>query len=330
MSLSISQSLDPLQPMPPKPVKIAVVGCGRWGKNLIRNFHYLESLYAVCDLEWDVLNQLRRSYKGLIVTNDYQALLRDPEITAVVVSTPSVTHFALCKAALQAGKNVYVEKPIAVNCEQTQELFSLAAETGLVLMVGHLLLYHPAVNRLKQLIKEGVLGEIKYIQSDRLNFNPFRQDRSVLWDLAPHDLSMMCYILDEEPEGILSVNGHRTDKDGLIDVAHLELRFASGIGGHIHNSWIHPTKQVRLVVRGSDKTAILDDTLDKGKLRIFSRDQEQTPLEEFPEYLTIEPLKLECQHFINCIQYQKIPKTDGVNGYQVVKVLELAEKMLNF
>lgn len=313
---------------PPSNEKVAVVGCGNWGKNLARNFHGLEFLHSVCDLDKAALQNVRKNHKGVYVTTDFQEILDNPVINGVVISTPSVTHYKLAKAALLSGKHVYVEKPIATSCLQTQELFTLSQEMHRVLMVGHLLLYHPAVNRLKQLIAGGYLGKIRYIQSDRLNFNPYRQDKSVIWDLAPHDLSMICYLLDKEPEGLVSVNGHKTSTDGLVDVAHLELIFPDGIGGHIHNSWIHPSKQVKLIVRGTERIAVIDDTLGTGKLQIFSKDTDSKPIKEFPEYLTIEPLKLECQHFINCIRSGKTPKTDGINGYNVVKILELAEKML--
>jgi UDP-2-acetamido-3-amino-2,3-dideoxy-glucuronate N-acetyltransferase len=314
--------------VPLKKPKVAVVGCGNWGKNLVRNFYGLEFLYGVCDLNKTTLQGLKKTYKNIFVTDHYPALLSNPEIDGIVISTPSASHFRLAEAALNAGKHVYVEKPVATSAEQTQALYKLSLESNLVLMVGHLLLYHPVVNRLKQLIQEGYLGKIKYIQSDRLNFNPNRQDKSVIWDLAPHDLSMICYLMDQEPVGIANVNGHRTSPDGLIDVAHIELLFPDGVGGHIHNSWIHPTKHVKLMVRGSERIAVIDDTVSSGKLQIFNKEHDLSPIKEFPDYLTIEPLKLECQHFIHCIQTGKTPKTDGINGYQVVKILELADKMM--
>ncbi len=329
MTLSDKFPQNGNSPDRPANEQVAVIGCGKWGKNLARNFYNLEHLHTICDLRREQLEEARKTYKGVEVTTDYQKVLDNPDIDAVVISTPSKTHYPLAKMAMQAGKHVYVEKPMATSCVETQELFMMSQELDRVLMVGHLLLYHPAVNRLKQLIEEGYLGHIKYIQSDRLNFNPFRQDKSVIWDLAPHDLSMMCYLLNLEPEAIISVNGHRTSTDGLVDVTHIELAFPGGTAGHIHNSWIHPTKQVKLIVRGSERTAILDDTLEQGKLQIFRKEDETVPIKEFPEYLTIEPLKLECQHFINCIRLHKMPKTDGFNGYNVVKILELAEKMLD-
>jgi UDP-2-acetamido-3-amino-2,3-dideoxy-glucuronate N-acetyltransferase len=304
--------------------KIAVIGCGNWGKNLVRNFYNLGFLAAICDLDKDSLVKLQKQYPGVQVTTDFQELIQNPELDALVISTPSHTHYKLAKAALMAGKHVYVEKPIATSTIETQELFTLSEQTGKVLMVGHLLLYHPVVNRLKQLIAEGYLGEVRYLQSDRLNFNPHRGDRSVFWDLAPHDLSMMMYILNQDCKHVVSVEGSQTSDDGLIDIAHIEIEFANGVRGHIHNSWVHPLKQVKLIVRGSERTAVIDDTLPPSeKLQVFSNTA--SPEKMTPESLTLEPLKLECQHFINCIRSGRKPKSDGINGLKVVQILEEAE-----
>lgn len=308
--------------------KVAVVGCGNWGKNLARNFFNLGHLHTVCDLSRDTLSELQKQYKNIYFTTNYQKILDNPEIDGVVISTPSLTHYPLAKQALSAGKHVYVEKPVATTCQHTLELFTLSQELNKVLMVGHLLLYHPVVNRLKQLIDEGVLGQIKNIQSDRLNTNELRPDKSVLWDLAPHDVSMISYILGEEPDEIVSVIGYKNREDGLVDDAHIDLVYPNDVGGHIHISWVHPIKQVKLVVRGTEGTAMIDDTQGKNKLQVFGKKDELTKSEEFPEYLSIEPLKLECQHFINCMRYGKQPKTDGMNGYKVVKVLEEAEERM--
>ncbi len=324
----LSPASETISPSTQSMITVAVVGCGRWGKNLARNFHHLGALKAICDLEPETLKAQKKLFPEVNTTAEFHSLLVDPNLTAVVISTPSQTHFKLAKAAILAGKHVYVEKPIATTAVETKELFELATQHERILMVGHLLLYHPAVNRLKQLIDEGYLGEIRYIQSDRLNFNPYRQDKSVLWDLAPHDLAMVCYLLGQEPISVVSAHGHRTSADGLIDVAHIELAFAGGVGGHIHSSWIHPSKQVKLIVRGTERIAMMDDTLESGKLQIFSKDDDRQAIKEFPEYLAIEPLKLECQHFINAIRDNRPPKTDGPNGYTVVRVLEEAEKLL--
>lgn len=308
-----------------EPEKIAIVGCGNWGRNLVRNFYNLGYLQIACDLNKNLLAELQPQYKNLQLTTNFQHVLDNPEITAIVISTPSTTHYELAKRALLAGKHVYVEKPIATTCSHTLELFTLAEECDRVLMVGHLLLYHPAVNRLKQLVQEGVLGQIKNIQSDRLNTNLARPDKSVLWDLAPHDLSMISYILGEDPDELVSVVGYRNREDGLIDDAHIDLVYPGDIGGHIHVSWVHPVKQVKLVVRGTLGTAMMDDAQGENKLHLFTQDDESGKVEAFPEYLAIEPLKLECQHFINCIRSGKSPRTDGMNGYRVVQVLEEAE-----
>jgi UDP-2-acetamido-3-amino-2,3-dideoxy-glucuronate N-acetyltransferase len=308
------------------PVQVAVIGCGHWGKNLIRNFQRLQALRVVCDLDKASLGALGHQYPGLHTSSDMHGVLSDPTIDGVVIATPSVTHYAIAKAALEAGKHVYVEKPMATSTAQVQELLRLSDSLNRVLMVGHLLLYHPAVNRLRQLIEDGALGRIRYMQSDRLNYNPHRRDQSVMWDLAPHDLSLMAYLLQAEPEALVSVNAHRTSPDGLVDVVHLELVYPDGVGGHVHNSWVHPVKQVKLVVRGTRGMALIDDTLGIGKLQVFTK--ETTLMRDTPEYLAIEPLKLECQHFLRCMQTGQTPKTDGANGYQVVRILEMADRMM--
>lgn len=308
--------------------KIAVIGCGNWGKNLVRNFDSLGFLYKVCDLNPATLSELQKQYRNLIVTNRFDDVFNDPKVNGVVIATPSFTHYELAKKALLAGKHVYVEKPAATSSEQTLELNALAIELDLVLMVGHLLLYHPAVNRLRQLIREGYLGQIKNIASDRLNTNKLRPDKSVIWDLAPHDVSMLSYLMEQEPEDIVSVIGYQNREDGLVDDAHIDMVFPNDVAGHIHISWVHPIKQVKLVVRGTERTAMIDDTMGENKLHIFNKDDISNPIEEFPDYLDIEPLKLECQHFINCIRHGYDPRTNGMNGYNVVRVLEMAERKM--
>ncbi len=311
----------------PPQEKIAVIGCGNWGRNLVRNFHNLGFLYAICDLNVEALKDMQRQYR-VKVTNRFEDIFTDPFIDGVVISTPSHTHYPLAREALLNGKHVYVEKPVATSSEQTLELYNLANDLGRVLMVGHLLLYHPAINRLRQLIQEGYLGQIKSVASDRLNTNKLRPDKSVIWDLAPHDVSMLAYLIDQEPEDIVSVIGYQSREDGLVDDAHLDLVFPNDVAGHIHISWVHPVKQVKLVVRGTERSAVIDDTQGENKLQIFKKDDMATPIEEYPEYMEIEPLKLECQHFINCIRYGHNPRSDGMNGYNVVKVLEAAERKM--
>lgn len=310
-------------------VKVAVIGCGTWGRNLVRNFHSLESLYSVCDLDSELLCKVSNEYDDVRCICDIDEILETREIKGVVVATPSHTHYPLVKKALYAGKDVYVEKPVSTDSEEAKELMNYADERGLVLMVGHLLLYHPVVNRLKSLIKDGVLGEITYVQSDRLNVNFFRNDRNVLWDLAPHDLSMAAYVLDRKPLKVTSAVGFSVNNDDIVDITHIDVEFEGGIPVHLSDSWIHPGKRVVLLVRGTRGTAIFDDTVNKAnKLEIYDNLSPEKRLVECPDYIEIEPLKLECQHFLSCIKNRLQPRTDGLNGYETVKILEDAEKAM--
>lgn len=308
--------------------KIGIIGAGLWGRNIIRNFYNLGYLHTVCDIDNENLKNVISDYNNVNTTNDYKDILNNPEIKGVVVVTPSHTHYKIVKELLEHGKNVYVEKPISTVANEALSLMNLADEKGLVLMVGHLLLYHPVVNRLKMLIEEGVLGEIKYIQSDRLNINYFKNDRSVMWDLAPHDVSMISYIIDKKPKKVVSAVGASSDGNNIMDITHITLEFENGIIGHISDSWIHPQKRVNLLVRGTKATAVFDDTISENKLQIFDNVKPKTNQIVSLDYIEIEPLKLECQHFVTCIENKTKARSDGENGYGVVKVLEEAEKLM--
>lgn len=311
-----------------KEQKIAVIGCGVWGRNIVRNFYNLNVLEIVCDLDENNLQKVREQYPGVKTTKDFNEILNNPEITAVAVVTPSHTHYKVVKSMLEAGKNVYVEKPISTVAQEAKDLTELAHEKGLVLMVGHLLLYHPAVNRLKMLIEEGVLGDIVYAQSDRLNVNFFKNDRSVMWDLAPHDVSMMSYVTGKEPVRIISAVGCSSDRNDIMDITHISIEFEDGMIGQISDSWITPKKHVQLLVRGTKATAILDDTVAEDKLVIYDNFKKDTLQNISLDYLEIEPLKLECQHFINCCETGKKARSDGDNGFMVTTILEQAEKIM--
>jgi len=311
--------------------KVAVVGSGNWGKNLVRNFAQLGALAAVCDNNEQRLANVKNEYRGLKTTGDFQQLLDDPQILAVVIATPSDTHFELAKRALLANKHVYVEKPLARDVSHARELDALATERNLVLMVGHLLLYHPAVNCLKELIASGELGELLFIRSDRMNFNQSRRDWSVLWDLAPHDISMMSYLLDCDNVQISRVGGWDTLRDGLVDVAYLDLSFSvsnRAIPGQVRNSWIDPQKLVRLTVNGSLKSAILNDAEVNNKLALHSLTTEGRMVVEYPNYSASEPLHLECEHFLECLNTGERPRTDANNAYHVVSILADVEQRL--
>lgn len=311
-----------------KEQKIAVIGFGLWGRNIVRNFYNLNVLEMVCDLDDASLKTVQEQFPGVKVTKDFNDIINDKNITGVAVVTPSHTHFKMVKAMLDAGKNVYVEKPISTVAEEARVLTELADEKGLVLMVGHLLLYHPAVNRLKMLIEEGVLGELVYAQSDRLNVNYHKNDRSVMWDLAPHDLSMIAYATGKAPLRVISAVGCSSDRNEIMDITHLTIEFEGGMIGQISDSWITPQKHVTLMVRGTKATAIFDDTLPTNKLKVYDNFIPANT-QDFPlDYLEIEPLKLECQHFVNCCLSGQKARSDGENGYTVTKILEEAEKLM--
>lgn len=311
-----------------KSCKVAVIGCGIWGKNVVRNFYNLGALHTVCDLDAENRKNLMQQYPDVNIISDSNEIFDNPEIDAVAVVTPSHTHYKIVKRAIESGKHVYVEKPISTVAAEAQDLADLASKNNMVLMVGHLLMYHPAVNRLKMLIAEGALGDIRYVQSDRLNINYFKNDRSVMWDLAPHDVSMTSYILGKEPVRVISAVGASTDNNDIMDVTHVTIEYEDNIIAHISDSWIHPQKRVNLLVRGTKATAIFDDTLAENKLQIFDSTSPKVSKNEALDYIEIEPLKLECQHFLNCIINGKQARSDGHNGFNVVKVLEEAEKIM--
>ena len=310
-------------------VQIAIVGCGHWGKNLVRNFSELGVLAYACDRNPETIEFIQRNHPQVECIDNFNDLL-SKDFDGLVIATPSSTHYQLAHQALLAGKNVYVEKPLAQNFNEAEELHSIAQENDLVLMVGHLLLYHPAVNKLKTLIESGELGEINYINSDRRNFNPnHRRDSNVMWDLAPHDLSMMAYLLSAEPEDILSVRAWASANDAVVDVVHVDLVFPNNIGGHIHNSWLDPQKQALLTVNGSKKTAVLNDVFKENKLELYSRNADGSLTVEKPVYANDEPLRLECKHFLDCIENKAVPTSDGSNGSQIVRYLEQCQKMMS-
>src|SRR5574344_504468 len=311
-----------------KEQKVAVIGCGMWGRNIVRNFYNLNVLDIVCDLDPANRQKVLDEYKNVKVTSDYKEILNDPEITGVAVVTPSHTHYKMVKEFLLKGKNVYVEKPISTVAQEAKDLTELANEKGLVLMVGHLLLYHPAVNRLKMLIEEGVLGDIVYAQSDRLNVNYFKNDRSVMWDLGPHDVSMISYVTGKNPVRVMSAMGCSSDRNEIMDITHIGIEFEDGVIGHISESWITPKKHVTLLVRGTKATAILDDTVPDHKLNLYDNGAGGAQRSIATDYLEIEPLKLECQHFVHCCETGQKARSDGENGFKVVRILEEAERIM--
>jgi len=314
---------------------IAVVGCGYWGKNLVRNFYELKSLYAICDIDEDRLKSFQEKYTNIIIYNDYQTLLKDSNVEAIVISTPATTHYSLAKEALLADKDVFVEKPIALNYKDGEELVLLAKEKNKILMVGHLLEYHPAVIKLKDLINNGELGKINYIYSNRLNLGKFRTEENILWSFAPHDISVILDLLGEMPEEVSAQGGNYLNPS-IADVTITAMNFPGGVKAHIFVSWLHPYKEQKLVVIGDRKMIMFDDVNPKNKLFLYSHKIEwvkRFPVPHLEEAQPLdvekkEPLKSECEHFKECIITRKQPKTDGNNGLRVLKILEACQDSL--
>jgi len=314
---------------------IAVVGCGYWGKNLVRNFAQLGALHTICDTDPGMLEQFVSCYPEAKAETDYRQVLQDGEIRGVVIATPAASHHYMAKQALLAGKDVFVEKPLALETEQGKELVELAEKSNGVLLVGHLLEYHPAIVKLKELIDNGELGKINYIYSNRLNLGKFRTEENILWSFAPHDISIILLLLGEMPQEISAHGGYYLHQD-IADVTLTTLAFKDGVRAHIFVSWLHPYKEQKLVVVGDKKMALFDDTGPKDKLFLYSHDIEwidmkPVPHQKQPELVEVpldEPLRIECQDFIECIRERRRPKVDGHKGLQVLEVLSYCQRSL--
>jgi predicted dehydrogenase len=319
------------------------VGLGSWGPNLLRNFQRIPGVRVktVCDLDERVLARVERQDPRLLCTTEPEDLFADKEIQAIVVTSSAAAHYPLVRAALEAGKDVFVEKPIALNVEDAEAIVSLADARGLVLMVGHLLLYHPAVTRLKELVDKGELGEIYYVYTERRNLGKVRQDENAMWSLAPHDISVALYLLGEMPVTV-SAQGQAYLQPGIEDTVFFTMRFADGRLVHSHVSWLDPHKVRRLTVVGSRQMAVFDDVEPAEKLRIYDKGVDRIPeYDSYGDALTLrfgdiyvpridmqEPLRLECQHFLDCIEQRRQPLSDGRNGLQVLRVLDALQRSL--
>jgi UDP-2-acetamido-3-amino-2,3-dideoxy-glucuronate N-acetyltransferase len=313
---------------------IAIIGSGYWGKNLVRNFSELGVLKTICDLNKNVLNDFKKQYPEVHITTSFQEVLEDRSIKAIVVSTPAVLHYKMVKEALSYGKDVFVEKPLSLNVHEGKELVKIAESKGNILMVGHILQYHPAVLKLYEMIKKGELGKIQYIYSNRLNLGKFRTEENILWSFAPHDISVILMFLNEMPKSLTSHAGTYLSKD-VADVTFTTMEFHSGVKAHIFVSWLHPYKEQKLVVVGSKKMAVFNDVSDK-KLFLYPHEIEwinRVPVPRMKDAMAVkteigEPLKEECKHFIECIKSRNDPKTSGREGLQVLEILEASQKSL--
>jgi UDP-2-acetamido-3-amino-2,3-dideoxy-glucuronate N-acetyltransferase len=314
--------------------RIAVVGFVYWGKNLIRNFYEFGSLSVVCDADEGRQVDVENQYPSVQFTTSFDDVLADGEIDAVVLATPAVTHAALAEQVLSAGKDCFVEKPLSLSVADGERLTALAETHGRILMVGHILHYHPAIIALKELITSGKLGRIDYIYSNRLNIGKFRTEENILWSFAPHDISVILGILDEEPESV-DCQGASYVSSNIADVTMTQMSFHSGAKAHIHVSWLHPFKEQRLVIVGSEQMAVFDDTA-KDKLVLYPHKvnwQDRIPTAVKADAIAVElpesePLKQECKAFLDSIETRIAPLTDGKEGLRVLKVLAACQEQL--
>jgi len=315
-------------------INVAVVGIGYWGKNLVRNFHELGALAMLCDGERSVEERCGNEYKSVRFCGDFSVVLSDPSISAIALATPATTHYEMAKAALEAGKDVFVEKPLAIDVKQGEDLVNLAAAQHRVLMVGHILRYHPAILKLQQLIQDGALGQINYLYSNRLNIGKIRTEENILWSFAPHDISVILSLLNEMPNRVFCQGGAYLNRQ-IFDVTLSQFDFPSGVQAHIFVSWLHPVKEQRLVVVGSEKMAVFDDTAED-KLVLYPhkvkwQNRVPTAVKANGEIVNLEnrePLRAECQHFLDCVESRTSPVSDGAEGLRVLRVLDACQRSL--
>jgi predicted dehydrogenase len=327
-----------------KPIKLGVVGCGYWGPNLIRNFRSLQdcSLKMMCDLSEDRLKHLGSLYPDVKGETDFNHMLNGAGLDAVVIATSVRLHFPMAKAALLAGKHTFIEKPMAASSEQCEELIEIARAKGLILMVGHTFLYSPAVTKIKEIVDMGDLGDIRYISARRLNLGLFQKDINVAWDLAPHDISIILHVMGETPVTV-NCRGSAHVTPGIEDVTSMTLTFGTDKSAIIHSSWLDPRKIREMTIVGSKRMIVYDDVAQLEKIRIFDVRVERPPhydtFAEFhyayhygdvyvPYIKQEEPLKTECQHFLDCIRENKAPLSNGAQGLEMVRILEASSLSL--
>lgn len=330
-------------------VNFGLVGVGYWGPNLARNLNNTENatLAWVCDASDKALGKIAAGYPKVSTTNSVAEMLSAPDLDAVVVATPAGTHFELAKQCLQAGKHVLVEKPLAMSTAHCDELIDIAGSKNLKLMVGHTFLYSPPVLRLKEIVESGEVGDVYYAYSTRANLGQIRKDVNAMWNLAPHDVAIFLYLLGAAPVSV-SAKGITQIQPGIEDVVFMYLDFPGNITAHVHVSWLDPGKVRKLTLVGSKKMVIYDDVdadakiqiLDKGVTKVSNGAESFSSFGEFqlllragdvliPKIPATEPLKVECQHFADCIISNERPLTDGIHGRQVVRVLEAAQESMN-
>jgi len=333
----------------PKKTTVGVIGCGYWGPNLLRNFAENETaeLRWMCDLDAKRLNAMGRRYPGTQTTTDYKSLMADPELDAVAIATPVWTHFNFAKDALEAGKHVLVEKPLTASVAEAEQLIELAERSGLTLMVDHTFVYNGAVRKIKEIVQSGELGDLLYFDATRINLGLFQDDINVVWDLAPHDFSIMDFVVDGQPE-LLSAVGSCHIKQGIENIAYVLLKFPNELIAHFHFNWLSPVKIRHTLIAGSRKMVVYDDIEPTEKVRVYDRGvttrSESDVVDKEAAYQTLvsyrtgdvwvpkldstEALHYVCQEFLSAIAQSRRPLTDGQAGLRVVRLLEAAQRSI--
>jgi len=323
--------------------RIGLIGFGYWGPNLARNFHATPGadLSAICDANPDRLQKARNLYRATTFYDDLDPFLAS-DIEAVAIATPARTHYALARTALETGKHVFVEKPLAMTVSEAAELVAIAEESGIVLMVGHVFEYVPAVRHIKTLLDKGTIGETYYLYSTRVNLGRIQTDINALWSIAPHDISIALYLFGQMPESV-SARGARYLNGTVEDVIFLTLNFLDGLLAHVHASWLDPSKVRRMTIVGSEKMIIYDDLSAEGKVKVYDKGAVRATDPQYGEYQyrlhsgdiaipklpLLEPLRIECEDFISAIQTGRAPVADGRDGLRVVQVLAAAQQSLD-
>jgi len=316
---------------------IAVIGCGYWGKNHVRIFDQLKALHTLCDSNQSLLAEFKKKYPEIDIQTDFDCVLKNPKIKALVICTPAETHFTLAQKAMVAGKDVFIEKPLSLKLEDAEGLIETAQEQQRVLMVGHLLQYHPVFLRLKKICQEDVLGKIQYIYSNRLSLGKIRKEENSLWSFAPHDISMILSLNPSQPVRVMCQGGNYLDSK-ISDVTNTHIEFEDKTHAQIFVSWLNPFKEHKLVVVGQKAMAVFNDTLEwSKKLEILPYQinyELNTPAihkatSYFEKIEEQEPLLNECQTFLNCLQTRKFPPSDGQEGLRVLKILQAAQESLS-
>src|SRR4030043_272934 len=323
-------------------INVAIVGAGAWGKNHIRVFSELPNvrLKYVCDQDPSKLLSLQKTYPQTKMIGDLKPILQDPDVRGVVVTSSAISHYSLSKEIMLADKDVLVEKPMALNTKDAEEMLKIAEMRKRILMVGHLLIYHPVVDRLKEMVASGELGRLYYIYTQRVNLGVIRQDENALLSFAPHDLSVILYLLEEQPV-IVSAHGESYIQKGIEVGVFLGLGFSDGKMVNIHLSWLDPHKLRKITIVGSKKMVVFDDMEVSEKLKIYDKGVESPSYDSYGEYLSlrfgdvtipnvkmVEPLRAEAEHFIHCIESRREPKTGGRDGLEVVRILIAAQESL--